>query len=165
MGFCDPYCIFFGIIISWHHSYLTQLCGVSTLGQSPVLEWDKIRVRFVNILPSKFRDIFSFLISNIILFILYKFYSLNVKLTWIPAPQLLEQTDQADQAPESEEGSQDRVSSIAAWRIKGKVNFRKPQEILFLMSAEFSNFVFWELRKAGSKFMGTPCWYTRAFMK
>ena len=31
-------------------------------------------------------------------------------ITWMPAPHVREQGDQADQAPESELGSQDRVS-------------------------------------------------------
>ena len=36
-------------------------------------------------------------------------------ITWMPAPQVREQGDHADQAPESELGSQDRVSNSAAW--------------------------------------------------
>ena len=36
-------------------------------------------------------------------------------ITWMPAPQVREQGDHADQAPESEAGSQDRVTNSAAW--------------------------------------------------
>ena len=85
--------------------HLTQLSGVPTLSQSPILN------------KSKFNIIMMMIMMRMMMIMMR-----GHMITWMPAPHVREQGDQADQAPESEAGSQDRVStSEALGNIKSRI--------------------------------------------